>query len=245
MRGRAVQDRDRPSTSTSTSKTVGHPAVPEPRDPGRQLDRGLSARIDPIAALIEATYVAATGTLSERAHDGGYQAVARLSGHLAAMQRAVYPVASRLRENRYLLKEYRAEARETEWALRLLECHHAGEAATASRELETVHAWLRQCLDAYQLAERVLVAWVEERLSALEREQLALGYRAALARAPTRPHPRGPHVGWLGGFAFRLHAFWDGVLDTIDSRPGVGRPDLVGNGGQFGHQAGVLGPPGE
>jgi hypothetical protein len=42
-----------------------------------------------------------------------------------------------------------------------------------------------QCLDAYQSAERVLVTGVEERLTAREREQLALGYRAALAGAPT------------------------------------------------------------
>ena len=81
-----------------------------------------------------------------------------------------------------------------------------------------------QCLDAYQSAERVLVTGVEERLTAREREQLALGYRAALAGAPTRPHPRtarrlarpnripAPHL-------------WDGVLDAVDSRPGVTRPD--------------------
>src|ERR1035441_4982866 len=52
-------------------------------------------------------------------------------------------VASRrLGENQYLLNESRARARETGWALRLLECRLAGEAAAAGRELETVHAWL-------------------------------------------------------------------------------------------------------
>jgi len=142
------------------------------------------------------------------------------------MQRAVYPAASRRHgENQHLLKECRARARETGWALRLLECHLAGEAAAVGREPGTVQAHLGQCLDAYQSAERALVTGMEERLTASESEQLALGYRAALARAPTRPHPRGPHAGWPGQIAFRLHAFWDGVLDAIDSRPGVARPE--------------------
>ena len=224
MRGRPPQTppvSDRPGSA----QVSGHPAVPRPRDPGDDLARGPSARTDPLAAYIEQTYDAATATPGEGPPAWGYRAVAGLSGHLAAMRRAVYPVARRrLGENQHLLTECHAEAREAEWALRLLECHLSGEAAAAGREFDTVHMWLRQCLDAYQAAERALVARVEERLTAPEREQLAHGYRAALARAPSRPHPRGPHAGWPGRLAFRLHAFWDGVLDTIDSRPGVARP---------------------
>jgi hypothetical protein len=141
------------------------------------------------------------------------------------MQRIVYPVASRrLGDNQHLLKECRAHAREAAWALRFLECHLAGCTTAVGRELETVHDGVGQCLDAYRSAERVLVAWMEERLTALESEQLARGYRAAVARAPTRPHPRGPHTGWPGRIAFRLHSFWDGFLDAVDSRPGVTRP---------------------
>jgi hypothetical protein len=213
-----VQRSDRPGAS----RTAGHPPVPGPEDPGPQPGRGLSTRNDPIAVLIKATYVAATEAVSGNARAGDYQALARLSGHLAAMQRAVYPVARRrLGENQQLLKECRAEARQAEWALRLLECHLAGDASATSRELETVHGWLGQRLDAYRSAERVLVAQVEERLTAPEREHLAHSYRAALAHAPSRPHPRGPHAGWAGRLAFWLHACWDAVLDTMDSRPRV------------------------
>jgi hypothetical protein len=176
--------------------------------------------------LIAATYDVTTGSLGEGAPAWGYRAVARLSGHLAAVQRAVYPVARRrLGDNLHLLEDCRALARKTQWALRLLECRLAGEVTAAGHEAGTVHAWLGQCLDAYRSAERVMVAGVEERLTTRECEQLALAYRAALARAPTRPHPRGPRAGWPGRIAFRLHASWDRVLDAVDSRPGVPRLD--------------------
>lgn len=83
---------------------------------------------------------------------------------------------------------------------------------------------MEQCLDEYRSAEQALIVWVQEWLTARECEQLARGYRAALARAPTRPHPRGSHAGWPGWIAFRLHVIPDRVLDGVDSRPGV-RPE--------------------
>ncbi len=221
IRAQAVQG----SESPGPSETAGPPAVPEPRDSDHP-DGAVGARADHIAAIIKTTYDSALGIPGEAAPADGFQTLARLSGHLAAMHRAVYPVAShRLGENQHLLKECRAQARETAWALRLLECRLAGESATAGHELDTVHARLGQRLDAYQSAERRLVAGVKEQLTAREGEQLALRYRAALGRAPTRPHPRGPQAGWPGRIAFRLHAFWDGVLDAIDSRPGAGHPE--------------------
>jgi hypothetical protein len=190
-------------------------------------DRGMSSRNGQITQLIEAAYRAPPQRSGEGAPLAwGHPAVVRLSGHLAAMQRTVYPVARRrLGGDLSLLQECRAHARETGWALRLLHCHLAGDGAAAGRKPEHVHGWLEQCLAGYRPAERALVARMEDRLTAGEREQLALGYRAALDRAPTRPHPRGPHTGWPGRLAFRLHAFWDGVLDGIDSRPGATRPD--------------------
>ena len=190
-------------------------------------DHALSSRNGQITQLIEAAY----GGTPQRRGEGtplawGHPAVVRLSGHLAAMQRTVYPAARRrLGADLSLLRECRAHARETGWALRLLHCHLAGDGAAGARKPEHVHGWLEQCLAGYRPAERALVAWMEDRLTAGEHEQLALGYRAALARAPTRPHPRGPHTGWPGRLAFRLHAFWDGVLDGMDSRPGATRPD--------------------
>ena len=196
------------------------------RREGHSPDRAPGSRNGQISQFIEAAY----GALPQRRGEGsalawGHPAVVRLSGHLAAMQRTVYPAARRrLGGDLDLLRECRAHARETGWALRLLHCHLAGDGAAGGRNPEHVHGWLDQCLARYRPAERALVAWMEDRLTAGERERLALGYRAALARAPTRPHPRGPHTGWPGRLAFRLHAVWDGVLDGVDSRPGTARP---------------------
>jgi hypothetical protein len=184
-------------------------------------------RHDPITVLVEAAYDTTPLRSGGSAPVAwGHPAVARLSGHLAVMQRTVYPAARRRPgADLHLLRDCRAHARETGWALRLLHGHLAGETIAAGREPEAVHGWLHQCLAGYRPAERALVAWMEERLSAGEHEHLARVYRSALARAPTRPHPRGPHAGWPGRFAFRLHAFWDGVLDGVESRPGAARRD--------------------
>jgi hypothetical protein len=191
------------------------------RQDGHIPDQALGSRNGQITQLIEAAYGAPPERRGESAPVvWGHPAVARVSGHLATMQRTVYPAARRrLGDDVNLLRECRAHARETGWALRLLHCHLAGDEAAGGRQPEHVHGWLEQCLDGYRLSERALVAWMEERLTAAEREQLAIGYRAAIVHAPTRPHPRGPHTGWPGRAAFRLHAVWDAFLDGIDSRP--------------------------
>ncbi len=140
------------------------------------------------------------------------------------MHRAVYPAArQRLGDDQQLLQRCRAESRETAWALHVLQGHLAGDGGTTARQPGVVHLWLEECLDEYRSAEQALITWMHERLTAREHDQLAAGYRAALARAPTRPHPRGPHSRWPGRVAFRLHALCDGLLDAVDSRPGVGR----------------------
>ena len=207
------------------SKAADHPAVPEPRD-GQQADHQWSGGIGQIAALVEATYERALGSSGDGPAVWGYGTVARLSGHLAAMHRAVYPAARRqLGENQQVLLRCRAEARETAWALRVLQSHLTGDGGTSAREPGTVDRWLQQCLDEYRSAEQTLITRIQPRLTSQEHERLAAGYRAALTRAPTRPHPRGPHAGWPGRIAFRVHALWDGLLDAVDSRPGVSRPE--------------------
>ena len=79
-----------------------------------------------------------------------------------------------------------------------------------------------QRLDSYWPAERALVTWVEDQLPTESREKLARKYRRALTHAPTRPHPRCPRTGPLCHASFWLHSGWDRMLDTMDSRPGVG-----------------------
>jgi hypothetical protein len=117
-------------------------------------------------------------------------------------------------------------ARRAEQALRLFECWLAGEARAVRLRAATVHELLEQCLGDYRTAERTLLAGLEDLLPGQERDRLARDYWALFAVAPTRPHPRGPHAGRIGRFAFRLRAGWDRALDTMDSRPGLGRLPL-------------------
>jgi hypothetical protein len=220
MRQRTV-DEEQPAPAATTD----YPAVPEPRD-GHQADQEPGGGTGQIAALIAATYELALGSTGDGPALWGYRALAWLSGHLAAMQRAVYPAARRrLGEDQPLLHRCRAEAGETAWALRVLQSHLAGDGGTGARQPGIADTWLQQCLDEYRSAEHTLIAWMQDRLTAQEHEQLAAAYRAALARAPTRPHPRGPHTGWPGRAAFRFHGLWDGLLDALDSRPGVRRTE--------------------
>ena len=214
----------RKGTIVAINWTADQAAVPEPGD-GPAADLELRSTNGPIGAVIDATHQEAVGS-NGGAPVWGYRAVARLSGHLAAMHRAVYPAARQcLGEDQHLLRRCRAEARETAWALRVLQSQLAGDGGLAARQPGTHQLWLEERLDEYRSAEQALIAWMQERLTTAECERLAVAYRAALRRAPTRPHPRGPHSGWPGRMAFGLHVFWDGVLDGVDSRPDVGRPD--------------------
>ncbi|MGI8447149.1 MAG: hypothetical protein ACR2MP_08230 [Streptosporangiaceae bacterium] len=147
--------------------TADQAAVPEPRD-SHQADLELSSTNGPIGAVVEATYEGAVGS-KDGAPAWGYRAVARLSGHLAAMQRAVYPAASRrLGEDQHLVQHCRAEARETAWALRVLQSHLTGDGGGGARQPGAVQLGLEECLDEYRSAERALIAWLQERLTVPE-----------------------------------------------------------------------------
>lgn len=231
MRQRTVDEEQPAATRASApaaaaaSATADYPAVPEPWD-GHRAGQEPGRDTGQIAALIAVTYERALGSTGDGPARWGYPALAWLSGHLAAMHQAVYPAARRrLGQNQSLLHRCRAEAGETAWALRVLQSHLAGDGGTGARQPGIAGTWLQQCLAEYRSAEHTLIGWMQDRLTAQEHEQLAAAYRAALARAPTRPHPRGPHSGWPGRTAFRFHAAWDSLLDGLDSRPGVRRTE--------------------
>jgi hypothetical protein len=178
----------------------------------------------PLAAVIDATQGAVQQVQDADDPQTGYRAIARLSGHLAAMWRTVYPHADgQAGGDGQLRAVCLSRGREVEWTLRLLQCHLSGDVAAVGRSASAVLALLAQRLDSYRSAERALVAWLEDQLAADSREKLARRYRRALTHAPTRPHPRCPRAGPLCHAAFWLHARWDRVLDAMDSRPGVGR----------------------
>ena len=185
--------------------------------PGSAMRRPLSAFLDTIRDAV--------GEVPEVVEpETGYQMIARLSGHLAAMRRSVYPSAAGQQDReRRLRAECLNRARAVEWTLRLLECRLAGDVAAARVSVPAVSAVLARHLDGYWPAERALVASVEARSAVEAMERLARHYQRALTRGPTRPHPRCPRSGTRGLIALWLHGRWDRVLDTMDSRAGVGR----------------------
>jgi len=177
----------------------------------------------PLAAGIGATQGAVGEVQDVDEPEVGYRAIARLSGHLAAMWRTVYPHADgHVGTDGQLRAVCLDRAREVEWALRLLQCQLSGCVSAVGRPPEAVLIMLTQRLDSYRSAEQVLVTWLEDQLPAEGRERLAEKYRRSLTPAPTRPHPRCPRTGPLRHVAFWLHGRWDRLLDTMDSRPGVG-----------------------
>jgi hypothetical protein len=157
----------------------------------------------------------------------GHQMIARLSGHLAAMRSSVYPSAAGRSGLERLRAECLSRARAVEWTLRLLECRLSGDVAAAKVAIPEVSAVLAWHLDGYWPAELALVASVEDRSAVEDMEKLARHYQRALTRGPTRPHPRCPRSGTRGLVALWLHGRWDRVLDTMDSRAGVGNDFLT------------------
>ena len=200
------------------------PAAAEPPAAGR-----------PLSAFIDATHGTVQEALAVSEPEMGYIAIARLSTHLAAMWRAVYPCyGSQPGTDGQLRAACLRRARTVGWTLRLLECQLSGESSAVSMPAAAVSATLAGHLGSYRSAERALVSWIEDQLPAERRDRLALHYGRALTRAPTRPHPRCPRTGPLRCVAFWLYGRWDRLLDVMDSRPGVGRDFLVLTGHQDG-----------
>jgi hypothetical protein len=182
----------------------------------------------PLSALIDTIRDAVRQVPEFVEPETGYQMIARLSGHLAAMRRSVYPnAAGQPGRERRLRAECLSRARAVEWTLRLLECRLSGDLATAKVPVPEVSAVLAQHLDGYWPVELALVASVEDRSAVEDMERLARHYQRALTYGPTRPHPRCPRSGTRGVLALWLHGRWDRVLDTMDSRAGVGNDFLT------------------
>ncbi len=158
----------------------------------------------PLAAAIEVTRAAVDDVLDGPDALTRYQGIARLSGHLAAMGRTVYPGAGHWPGFGVELKvACLSQAREVLWTMRGLECHLSGCTSAAGRPARGV-ALARQ-LDGYWPPEQALAGWVEGQLDAAGRDRLAGAYWRALGQAPTRPHPRCPRSGPLRGALFWWH----------------------------------------
>ena len=174
----------------------------------------------PLLARAGELYGAVLGALADPGQARGFQAIAQLSGHLAATRRAVFPVATtHPGTGAWLVAACRPQAAQAERALRCYGCLLSGQSRAVRLPPGSVWAQLEERLAGYRAAEHALLTRLDTRLTAAEHGQLAAAYRAVFLAAPTRPHPRCPHTGPLAGPAFRLLALRDRVLDTIDSRP--------------------------
>lgn len=173
-----------------------------------------------LPAVIGATHRAVLGELAATTVESGYLAIARLSGHLAAMRRSVCsPLRKRPGSPQDLIARCCTQGRAAEWSLWLLQGRIAGDMLASSVSLDSVYALLGQQLTDYTAGERALLAWIEEELPIADRERLAAGYLGCLAHGPTRPHPRGPRTGPGFRMAYAFHTFWDRVLDGAEGRP--------------------------
>lgn len=160
---------------------------------------------------IDTAHAGALAALDQGRH---LDAVVWLSTHLAAMQHAVYPAA---RHNQGIAAQRIAD-HALEVLLRSTEQHYSGDSLAAHVDETGLLTALREALERHCRAECELITELTSQLSSDELTRLGAAYSDALRHAPTRPHPHVPHRGLLGAVAFRVDAWRDKVMDTMDGR---------------------------
>jgi hypothetical protein len=145
--------------------------------------------------------------------------VATLSGHLAAVEAVLYPVARRrLDGGRAEVAAQQRLSRRIERLMRLIEGHFYGEIHAIDFSVETMQTELAQLVEASRRSELDLARRLDATLTAAQRRAVAGDFAAAMKHAPTRPHPYTPHARGLAGVAFQLCSLWDRVFDVMDNR---------------------------
>jgi hypothetical protein len=173
--------------------------------------------------------------------DDGRQldAVVWLSAHLAATQRTLHIAGRRARGRaNAALAVARAADHALELLLRRSEQHYSGDVLAAQLDEKRLEKALREALDRHCRAEHRLLSSLIDDLDRSALDELESAYSSALEHAPTRPHPHAPHRGLLGAAAFRVDAWRDRVMDTMDGRhvpaPRVSRqPVAPGRWGRY------------
>jgi hypothetical protein len=141
-------------------------------------------------------------------------AVVWLSAHIAAVDRAVYPVVKRsLPDGAAIVARHREIASRLARRLRDAESHHSGDMLASGMSPQQLSTDLRRLVAEHLRAEGALLSRLIETLTDDAQSALMTAYAEALEHAPTRPHP---HLH--GGLMFRLDRWRDLVLDTMDGR---------------------------
>src|SRR3954469_20174222 len=171
-----------------------------------------------LACVVEDAHDQAGAALTAGA-SSPLDAVVWLSAHLAAVGRAITPVATRrLGETAAVRREaYRREL-ELERMLRIAERRHSGDVLASGLDAERLRTSILSRLDAHAEIEHARLAALADVLDDEEQRALADAYLDALRKGPTRPHPHLPHRGLGGAIAFRVNAVRDHLLDTLDGR---------------------------
>jgi hypothetical protein len=153
--------------------------------------------------------------------------VATLGGHLAAVEAVLYPVARRhLAGGRAAVAAQQRLDRRIERLMRLIEGRFYGDAYAIDMKVEQLQDQLAQLVEVSRRTELDLARRLDRTLTTAHRAAVADSFAAAMAHAPTRPHPYLPHSMGLGKLSFRVSALWDRALDVMDNRtvPGTTPP---------------------
>jgi hypothetical protein len=145
--------------------------------------------------------------------------VATLSGHLAAVEAVLYPVArKRLDGGRAEVAAQQRLSRRIERLMRLIEGHFYGEVHAIDMRVEPLQRRLAQLVEDSRRSELDLARRLDATLTTAQRHAVAQDFTAARKHAPTRPHPYTPHTRGLATFAFHVCSMWDRAFDVMDNR---------------------------
>jgi hypothetical protein len=146
-------------------------------------------------------------------------AVTWASAHLAAVERVLYPIASRvLPDGGERVRVLRAIDRRLQHLLWRLDRRLTGDVHLRALPVPVLEDDVRTGLREHADGEHVLVTELRRELTAEQQRELSDGLSRALMRAPTRPHPHTRHGRWTGGLAFWIDGVVDRQRDVLDSR---------------------------
>lgn len=147
-------------------------------------------------------------------------AVAWLAAHLGASEAVIEPLARRHRAaSGTELRDQQRRNRQLHRELRALEQALAGDQLAARINVAACRDRIVRLLAEHAAAEHPLLERLARNMGAEETAVAARRYRAALASAPTRPHPHLPHAMPVISSALRRAAsVRDHALDVMDAR---------------------------